>query len=136
MDFIQTIITNIRDLVDQVPEFIQPIVVVLAGAIPSIEGDVAAVIGIVSGMNPIVAGVAAAGGNFLTVVLIVLLTSRARTVVVNRSTARVGATAPAAESPGFWSDEVAAEFEAKVSAKPESKRRQNGRQRFTKWLVR
>ena len=136
MNIIQDVINTFQDLVAQVPEFIQPLVVMLAGAIPSIEGDVAAVIGIVSGLNPIVAGMAGAAGNFLSVLIIVLLTSRARTAVVNRSRARVGATVGAAESSGFGSDEAAAEFEAMASAKPESKGRQKGRQRFTKWIVR
>lgn len=136
MNILQDLITTFQNLVAQVPEFIQPLVVLLAGAVPSIEGDVAAVIGIVSGLNPIVAGIAGALGNFLTVLLIVLLTSRVRTAVVNRNRVRVGATVGATGSSGFGSDEVAAEFEAMATAKPESKSRQKGRQRFAKWLVR
>jgi len=136
MNILQDLITTFQNLVAQVPEFIQPLVVLLAGAVPSIEGDVAAVIGIVSGLNPIVAAIAGALGNFLTVLLIVLLTSRVRTAVVNRNRARVGATVGATGSSGFGSDEVAAEFEAMATAKPESKSRQKGRQRFAKWLVR
>jgi hypothetical protein len=134
VNVIQDVINTFQDLVAHVPEFIQPLVIVLAGAIPSIEGDVAAVIGIVSGLNPIVAAIAGATGNFLTVLLIVLLTSRARSAIVNRNRVRVGASVGATEPSG--SEEFAAEFEPMASAKPESKSRQKGRQRFTKWLVR
>lgn len=132
MNPLQDLINNFQDLVAQVPEFLQPFIVMLAGAIPFIEGEGASIIGIVGGLNPIVAGIAAAVGNFLCVLLVVLLTTRARTAVVNHSSARVGATVGGAASSAVDYEEKDAAFEETVSAKPESK----GRRRFKQWLVR
>lgn len=132
MNPIQELIRNFQDLVAQVPEIVQPFIVMLAGTVPFIEGEVASIIGIVGGLNPIIAAIAAAAGNFLCVLLVVLLTSRARDAVVNRNRVRVGATAggPAIAVP--LGDEDAVRFEATPTVKPESK----GRQRFKRWLVR
>ena len=132
MNPLEGLISNFQDLVADVPEFLQPFIVMLAGAIPFIEGEGAAIIGIVGGLNPIVAGIAAAAGNFLCVLLVVLLTTRARTAVVNHSSVRVGATVGGAASPAVDYDEKDAAFEGTASAKPESK----GRRRFKRWLVR
>lgn len=132
MNPLQELISNFQDLVAQVPEIIQPFIVMLAGAVPFIEGELAATIGIAGGLNPIVAAIAAAAGNFLCVVVVVLLTSRARTAIVNRNRVRAKATVGAAGVPASLSDERATAFEETASAKPESK----GRQRFQKWLVR
>lgn len=119
MNPVEQLVSDFQDLVGQVPELLQPVIVVLAGAIPFIEGEVAALIGVVGGLNPVVAGIGAAAGNFLCVLLVVLLTSRARAAVVNRRAAHVGA----------GSGQV---LEESTSDKPESK----GRKRFKKWLVR
>lgn len=132
MNPLQDLINSFQDLVAQVPEFIQPFIVMLAGAIPFVEGEGAAIIGIVGGLDPIVAGIAAAAGNFLCVLLVVLLTSRARTAVVNRSSVRVGATVGGAAPSAVDSEETDAAFEGTASAKPESK----GRRRVKQWLVR
>lgn len=127
----QTFIEAVVELYNpaQVPEIVQPIIVALAGTIPFIEGEGAALIGVVAGIHPVVA--AAAAGNFVCVLLVVLLTSRARTAVVNRSVVAVPATVGggAPESAG---DEPAVAFDEAASAKPESK----GRRRFKRWLVR
>ncbi|MFD2024453.1 small multidrug efflux protein [Promicromonospora aerolata] len=127
MNPLEQLVNGFQDLVGQVPEAIQPVVVLLAGAIPFIEGEVAAMIGVVGGLNPIVAGIAAASGNFLCVLLVVLLTSRARAAVVHRRASRVGAGVGAAGVP-----ESSADLARTTPAKPESK----GRRRFKKWLVR
>lgn len=82
MNPIETLVQNFRDLVANVPELIQPFVVMLAAAIPFIEGEGASPIGVVGGIHPVVAGVAAATGNFLCVLIVVLITSRARTAAV------------------------------------------------------
>lgn len=111
MNPLQELVTNFQDLVAQVPEILRPLIAMLAGTIPFVEGEVAAMIGIVGGLNPIAAAIAAASGNFLCVLVVVLLTSRARTAVVNRASASQDDAAP---------------------SKPESK----GRQRFKRWLVR
>ncbi|GAB3364793.1 hypothetical protein GCM10027300_40030 [Modestobacter lapidis] len=76
---------DFQQLVAQVPEALQPVIVAAAGAVPFIEGEGAAAIGIFGGLNPVVAAIAAATGNFLCVTLLVLLGSRARTALVGRS---------------------------------------------------
>ncbi|WP_204082731.1 hypothetical protein [Asanoa ishikariensis] len=93
------------------PEAVQPFVVMLAGAIPFIEGEGASPIGVIGGIHPVVAGVAAAAGNFLIVLVVVLLSSRARTAAMARRGSRA---------------------DAPQQHKPESK----GRQRFRRYLVR
>ena len=124
MNPIEQLIVNIQELVAQVPEAVQPFILVLAGAIPLIEGEGGAIIGLVGGIHPVLAGAAAAVGNFLSVLLVVTLTSRARTAVVDRRPSRVGAGAgPGADGESL--DET-------PTAKPVSK----GRQRLNAWLVR
>lgn len=132
MNLVQDLINGLQELVAQVPEFIQPLILAFAGAIPAVEGDVAAVIGIISGINPIVAAVAGAAGNFLSVLLVVVLTSRARTAMVNRARNRAVVAVGAAGRGALRNEERAAAFEAATSTKPGSK----GRQRFKKWFVR
>lgn len=111
MNPVDDLVRTFQDLVGQVPETVQPLVVVLAGAIPFVESEGAAVIGVLGGIHPPVAGIAAAAGNFLSVLVVVLLSSRVRTA----------ATAHHAGPTGL-PDEPA----------PESK----GRRRFRRWLVR
>lgn len=84
---------SFQDLVAQVPEFLQPLIVALAGAIPFIEGEGATAIGIVGGINPVIALVAAVIGNLACVTVLVLLSARARRAVVTRRRGRV--TVPA-----------------------------------------
>lgn len=73
-----------QNLMSQLPEFLQPLVVALAGAVPFIEGEGAAAIGILGGIHPAIAMAAGAIGNFVCVAVLVLLTSRARVAVVTR----------------------------------------------------
>ena len=40
MNPVEQLVSDFQGLVGQVPEFIQPVIVMLAGAIPSIEGEV------------------------------------------------------------------------------------------------
>ncbi|MCW3493880.1 small multidrug efflux protein [Microbacterium sp. SSM24] len=92
------LVESFQNLVAQVPELIQPLIIALAGAVPFIEGEGAAAIGIIGGLNPVVAAMAGIVGNFLCVALLVLLSSGARGAIVNRSRARrvgVGAGSPA-----------------------------------------
>lgn len=112
MNPLEDLIRSFQELVAQVPELVQPLIVALAGTIPFIEGEAASVIGIIGGLNPVVAGVAAAAGNFLSVFAVVTLGSRVREAAVSRRAG--GGTATLVEE------------------KPESK----GRQRFRRWLVR
>lgn len=84
MNLVQTF----QDLVAQVPELIQPLIVALAGAIPFIEGEGAATIGIIGGIPPVVAAIAGIVGNFACVAVLVLAGSGARRAIVDRSRAR------------------------------------------------
>lgn len=74
----------LQDVVDQVPDLLQPLIVALAGAVPYIEGEGASVFGIMAGINPIVAALAAMAGNILAVVAVVLFGTRVRGAVVDR----------------------------------------------------
>ncbi|KAA9135956.1 small multidrug efflux protein [Microbacterium caowuchunii] len=132
MNPFQDLVLNLQALAAQVPELVQPLIVMLAGAVPFLEGEAGSAIGMIAGLHPVVAGVAAAAGNFLSVLFVVMLTSRARTAVVNRDRTRVGVTVGAGGSSASDHDETDAAFEQITSAKPESK----GRQRFKRWLVR
>ena len=69
MDLVETL----QNLLGQVPELVQPLIVAVAGAIPFIEGEGGAAIGIIGGINPVVAAIAAMAGNFLVVAALVLL---------------------------------------------------------------
>ncbi|WP_129788359.1 small multidrug efflux protein [Promicromonospora panici] len=89
MDLIETL----QNLLGQVPEFVQPLIVAVAGAIPFIEGEGGAAIGIIGGINPVVAAIAAMAGNFLVVAALVLLSSGARNAVVTRHRTRAAARA-------------------------------------------
>ncbi len=83
------LIEMFQNLVAQVPELVQPVIVALAGAVPFIEGEGAATIGIVGGIHPVIAALAAMIGNFACVTVLVLLSARARrAVVAHRAHAR------------------------------------------------
>lgn len=86
----------LQDFINQVPEFLQPVMVALVAAIPYIEGEGAAAFGIIAGINPIVAALAAITGNVLCVIGVVVLGSRIRGGVVARRSARGTSAAPAA----------------------------------------
>lgn len=91
----------LHDLVAQVPDAVQPLVVAAAAAVPYVEGEGAAVLGILAGIDPLVAGVAAAAGNILCVVAVVLLGARVRGGVQARRAARVAAPVQVAETPAL-----------------------------------
>lgn len=82
------LIETFQNFVAQVPELVQPLIVALAGAIPFIEGEGAVSIGIIGGIHPVVAAIAAIVGNFLCVAVLVIASSGARTAIVNRSRSR------------------------------------------------
>lgn len=131
MNPVQELVVNFQELAGQVPEIIRPFVVLFAGAVPFIEGEGASLIGMVGGLNPIVAGVAAAAGNFLCVLIVVLVTSRTRTAVVKRSRDRAALRSPALV-PGSTGSSGTAVFEDPAPARHETK----GQQRFKTWLIR
>jgi hypothetical protein len=140
------LVAGFQDLVAQVPDLLQPLIVAVAGAVPFIEGEGSAMIGVIGGLHPLVAALAGVTGNLISVVLVVLLSSRIRTAAVTRRNR--GATAPpvvvapsAATAPG-WAKTATVTAEAEVApsttevptggARPESK----GRRKLNRWLVR
>jgi len=120
---IEQIIAHLQNLASHVPEQVQPLIVMAAGAIPFVEAEGATLIGAAAGVNLIVAAIAAAAGNFLSVLAVVTLSSRARRGVLSNRAARRSAVAAAAGG--------VATLEAPV-VKPESK----GRARFNRWVLR
>lgn len=91
-----SLIETFQDLVGQVPELVQPLIVAGAGAIPFIEGEGAVSIGILGGIHPVVAAIAAMIGNFACVAVLVLISAGARQAVVTRHHERVQARVSAA----------------------------------------
>lgn len=87
------LIETFQNLVAQVPELVQPLIVALAGAVPFIEGEGAAAIGIIGGIHPVIAAIAGIVGNFVCVAVLVLASSGARQAIVTRSRARRAALA-------------------------------------------
>lgn len=94
------LIETFQNLVAQVPELVQPLIVALAGAVPFIEGEGAASIGIIGGIHPVIAAIAGILGNFLCVLVLVLLSSGARNAVVSRNHARKARLAAAGGATG------------------------------------
>ncbi|MBX0301127.1 small multidrug efflux protein [Cryobacterium sp. 1639] len=150
------VIAGFQDLVGQVPDLLQPFIVMVAGAVPFIEGEGSAMIGVIGGLPPLVAALAGAAGNLLSVVLVVLLSSRIRAAAVTRRERRRGGTAlrgaadadgtsavPA--SAGTTDAGVAGAVPAQTgtvtveSAPAEgraAKKESKGRQKLNRWLVR
>ncbi|PPG56662.1 small multidrug efflux protein [Rathayibacter sp. AY2B7] len=88
MTIISDAILGFQDLIGRVPELVQPLVVAAAGAVPFIEGEGAASIGIIGGIHPVVAGLAGAIGNFVCVAMLVLLGTGVRSAITGRSEAK------------------------------------------------
>jgi hypothetical protein len=156
------LVAGFQGLVAQVPELVQPLILAAAGAIPFIEGEGGAMIGVIGGVHPLVAAVSAVVGNFLAVVLVVLLSARVRAAAVTGKARRAEASAdpvPATgvsapgnsaagpdaadgSSPGLAGTltatpetttlETTTPETALPAAKPESK----GRQKLRRWLDR
>jgi hypothetical protein len=156
------LVAGFQGLVAQVPELVQPLILAAAGAIPFIEGEGGAMIGVIGGVHPLVAAVSAVVGNFLAVVLVVLLSARVRAAAVTGKARRAepsadpvpatGVSAPGntaagldaadGSSPGLAGTltatpetttlETTTPETALPAAKPESK----GRQKLRRWLDR
>lgn len=82
------LVDTFQDLVAQVPDLVQPMIVAVAAMVPFIEGEGGATIGILGGIHPAVAAVAAVIGNFLAVTAVVLASAGARDAVVNHRQAK------------------------------------------------
>ncbi|PPF62859.1 small multidrug efflux protein [Clavibacter michiganensis] len=116
------LIPRFQDLVAQVPEFIQPLIVALAGAVPFIEGEGAAVIGVIGGVHPVVAVLAGIAGNFLCVLVLVTLSSRTRSAIVSHRRNRAEAREVTRVGAGPGAHDESADENADVDA-PESGRK-------------
>lgn len=128
MNPVEPVVQGFRDLVANVPDVVQPLVIALAGAVPFVEGELATAVGVLGGLNPVVAGIAAAGGNFLCVFLIVTLSSRVRTATLARRARREAVRVPV--NPTERGSDAPEEPPTKV--KPDSK----GKERFRRYLNR
>lgn len=127
----------LQNAIDQLPEFLQPLLVMLAGAIPYIEGEGAAGLGILAGIDPIIAAVAGAAGNILCVIGVVFLGSRVREGVVARKAARTEANRLEPSLVGGAGSGTDAGGTSPADADPEKpSRKTKGRARLRRWLVR
>lgn len=144
---------GLQNFIEQVPEILQPLIVAVAAAIPYIEGEGAAALGIIAGINPVVAAIAGAAGNILCVIAVVFLGSRIR----ERALARRGATqadGPVAVAPlhgasagtvfrsdAFGTGPISTREQPATDndvRDPNAKqtRREKGRARLSRWMVR
>ncbi len=73
------IVTGLQDLTQGLPPLLRWVGVLVAAAIPYVEAEGAAVLGIVAGVNPFVAIPAAVVGNAIALAAVVWLISAART---------------------------------------------------------
>ncbi|MCK0118441.1 hypothetical protein MWU57_15515 [Isoptericola sp. S6320L] len=77
-------IENLQSFTESLPPLLQWVGVMLAGAIPFVESYGGSVLGILAGVNPVVAIAAAIVGNVISMLIFVLTTSRVRTAAVAR----------------------------------------------------
>ena len=122
------VVEFLQNLMSQVPFFIQPLIVAAAAAIPFVEGELASVLGVWAGLNPVVAALAAVAGNFASVFVIVVFGARIRANIVARRARRTELVAVGQPLAGGAEGPVG----HVVDEKPESK----GVQRFKRFLVR
>lgn len=127
-----------QDFVGQLPEIVQPLLVTLLGMIPYVEGEGSAALGIIAGINPIVAAIAGAAGNIFIVVLVVLLSSRIReSVVARRAASRAAAANGASGATTITVDgpDAASGVSTEDSGEKQD-RKAKGRKKLGAWLVR
>ncbi|WP_407320080.1 hypothetical protein UQW22_06425 [Isoptericola halotolerans] len=77
-------IENLQSFTESLPPLLQWVGVMLAGAIPFVESYTGSVLGVLAGLNPVVAVAAAVVGNVISMLIFVLTTSRVRTAAVTR----------------------------------------------------
>jgi hypothetical protein len=127
------VLTFFQQAMSHVPVIVQPLLVALAGMIPFVEGELAAVLGVWAGLNPVVAALAAAAGNFASVFVVVFFGAHIRAAVVARRAGKAVAARVVAVPAGRLPGEIPEVGpEPAPSPKPESK----GVQRFKRFLVR
>lgn len=138
---------GLQEWVAEVPALVQPLVVAAAAMIPYVEGEGAAALAVIAGVNPVVAALAGIAGNSLSVVLVVLLGDRGRRAVVSfrsrrgeqartRAVVHEGARAGAGDigSVAIMAGDEPAESPVESPATSAAKSR--GRRRLERWLVR
>ena len=143
---------SLQNLMDQVPALVQPLIVALAGMVPYVEGEGSAALGLIAGVNPVVAAIAGAAGNILVVTVIVHFGDRLRSLITARrraaSARRAEVEAPAepvagmaggAAAPGTASGESGAALPADgthAAGASVPAKRSKGRERLLRWVVR
>ena len=141
---------SLQNLMDQVPALVQPLIVALAGMVPYIEGEGSAALGVIAGVNPVVAAIAGAAGNILIVTVIVLFGDRLRSMITARrrlsAARRTGSVAleprveamaggPSARS-GSAGTAGPADFPDPTAGDATPTKRSKGRERLLRWVVR
>ncbi|WP_114854841.1 small multidrug efflux protein [Brachybacterium sp. YJGR34] len=122
---------GLQNLIDQVPPLLQPVIVALVAMIPYVEGEGAAMLGLIAGINPVVAAVSAAAGNIFVVTVIVHFGDRIRSAIVGRRRARA--------AHGARVEVMAGGPAPAPSDAPEpapATRTSKGRERLLRWVVR
>jgi hypothetical protein len=130
-----TLIETFQDLVAQVPDLVQPFIIAGAGAVPFIEGEGAVTIGILGGINPVIAAIAAMVGNFACVAVLVLLSAGARQAVVTRHHERVQARVSAAAAGELGDSAYAGRGGVGEADAPESPRKAKFQRALVKYGV-
>jgi hypothetical protein len=124
---------GLQEWVAEVPALVQPLAVALAAMVPYVEGEGSAALGVIAGINPVVAALAGIAGNVLSVLLVVVLGARARQGVLARRSRRAEPVRPVTGARDGGAVAVAlAEREDAAEAPPTSR----GRRRLQRWLVR
>lgn len=75
-------IENLQSFTESLPPLLQWFGVVVAGAVPFVESYAGSLIGVLAGLDPVVAVVAAVVGNVISMLVFVLVTARVRTAAV------------------------------------------------------
>ncbi len=125
---------GLQQFVQQLPDFLHPLIVALLGTIPYVEGEGSAGLGVLVGINPVVAGIAGATGNILSVLAVVFLGARIRRAVVARRAARRAAPERLLVPAGNVADQPGEHADADRTEN--RKRSTKGRKRLQAWLVR
>lgn len=81
-------IETLQDFTSSLPPLLQWLGIMLAGAIPFVESYIGSVIGILAGVNPIIAVAAAIVGNWISMLIFVLSAHKVRSGVVSRQQPR------------------------------------------------
>ncbi|QJW34909.1 hypothetical protein [Cellulosimicrobium protaetiae] len=81
------IVTGLQELTQSLPPLLRWVGVLLAGAVPYVEAEGAAVLGVVAGVNPVVAILAGIVGNAIALAVVIWLIGAARSGVTRHRVA-------------------------------------------------